>query len=120
MEHDQFVQPFYTMYGHLSLDLTPRAFGINPLANPRGAKRKFKKGEVIGYVYNQTDIDLKRTGRSTGPHLHFEVHMDASPFSSRAAPLESFYFENSSPKLSKGPPPSKHFRDKNTYHYTPK
>lgn len=47
-----------TWYGHLS--------GFNVQLGDR-----VNKGDVIGYVGN--------TGYSTGPHLHYEVHVDGSP-----------------------------------------
>ena len=119
MKHDQFVEPFYTLYGHLSRELTPRAFGVTGGASVRGIKKRFKKGDLIGHVYNKKDEQANRVGRSTAPHLHFEVHMGNTPFTNRAAPLESLYLPNSSPELSKGPPPSSNYGDKSTYHYTP-
>jgi murein DD-endopeptidase MepM/ murein hydrolase activator NlpD len=45
---------FYTRYGHML------SFRVE-------AGQQVKQGDVIGYVGN--------TGRSTGPHLHYEVHI---------------------------------------------
>jgi len=47
-----------TVYGHLS------RFGTDP-------GKRVKRGEVIGYVGD--------SGRATGPHLHFEVHVYGTP-----------------------------------------
>ena len=118
MEHNQFVQPFYTFYGHLSWDLTARAaFGLNPeQQSVRNAEKEFKKGDIIGYIYTLKNDNNNKAGRTNGPHLHFELHMDASPFTSRSAALESFYLPTVT--LSKDPL-SANFGDKKTYHYTP-
>ena len=41
--------------------------------------QKVKRGEVIGYIGN--------TGKSTGPHLHYEVHKKGQPVD----PIYYFY-----------------------------
>jgi len=53
-------QQYHTLYGHLSR----YAKGIR-----KG--RSIKQGQVIGYVGT--------TGLSTGPHLHYELHVDGKP-----------------------------------------
>lgn len=61
----------YSSYGlYISIDhgaaLETRYAHLSRLAVPAGAT--VRKGDVIGYVGS--------TGRSTGPHLHYEVRMD--------------------------------------------
>lgn len=49
---------YLTRYGHLS------KIGVRP-------KQEVQRGQIIGYVGN--------TGRSTGPHLHYEIYVDRKP-----------------------------------------
>jgi murein DD-endopeptidase MepM/ murein hydrolase activator NlpD len=59
IEHGQGLT---TRYGHLS------RFGVR-------SGQKVAKGEIIGYVGT--------TGRSTGPHLHYEVRLNDRPVNPR-------------------------------------
>jgi len=54
---------FATLYGHLK----------NIMAKPG---EKVKKGQIIGTV--------GMTGNSTGPHLHYEVHIQCVPVNPQA------------------------------------
>ncbi|MCK4904365.1 MAG: M23 family metallopeptidase, partial [Candidatus Marinimicrobia bacterium] len=57
---------YTTFYAHLSKFNTERG-------------KKIKRGDIVGYVGN--------TGRSTGPHLHYEVHYYGKPQN----PLDYFF-----------------------------
>jgi murein DD-endopeptidase MepM/ murein hydrolase activator NlpD len=72
IEHDDLVDgakrtKLATVYGHLSAF----ADGIAP-------GTRVRQGEVIGYVGS--------TGRSTGPHLHFEILHNGHPTNPMASP----------------------------------
>jgi len=62
---------YETLYGHMS--------GFNTRAGAR-----VKRGDLIGFVGS--------TGKSTGPHLHYEVHYKGSPVNP-----QNFYFRDLSP-----------------------
>ena len=49
---------YSTRYGHLS------GYAVRP-------GQRIKRGDVLGYVGS--------TGRSTGPHLHYEVRLNNNP-----------------------------------------
>jgi hypothetical protein len=63
---------YMTLYAHMS----------NITARPG---QKVKRGDIIGYVGN--------TGKSVGPHLHYEVHKDGVPIN----PV-NFYYNDLSPE----------------------
>ncbi len=60
---------YSTRYGHLS------KFNVRP-------GQKIKRGDVIGYVGS--------TGRSTGPHLHYEVRRNGKPINPLEHILDAF------------------------------
>ncbi|SDF91373.1 Murein DD-endopeptidase MepM and murein hydrolase activator NlpD, contain LysM domain [Limimonas halophila] len=64
--------PFTTAYGHMQRV----ADGVRPGAH-------VNQGEVIGYVGN--------TGRSTGPHLHYEILKHGEPVNPRSLDLPTGY-----------------------------
>lgn len=63
---------YETLYGHMS------KFNVK-------AGDKVKRGSVIGYVGN--------AGKSTGPHLHYEVHKNGKPVNP-----QFYYFKDLSPE----------------------
>lgn len=63
---------YMTLYAHMS-NITARS------------GQKVKRGDIIGYVGN--------TGKSVGPHLHYEVHKDGVPIN----PV-NFYYNDLSPE----------------------
>ncbi len=63
---------YQTLYGHMHK------------TNVR-AGQKVKRGDVIGFVGN--------TGKSTGPHLHYEVHYKGQPVNP-----QNYYFRDLSPE----------------------
>lgn len=65
---------YSTLYGHIS-------------RFRKGLRKgnKVKRGEIIAYVGN--------TGKSTGPHLHYEVH-----FKGKAQNPQNYYFKDLSPE----------------------
>ena len=63
---------YLTLYGHMSR-IKVRA------------GQKVKRGDVIGYIGN--------TGKSVGPHLHYEVHKNGTPVN----PI-NFYYSDLSPE----------------------
>lgn len=60
---------YSTRYGHLS------SFSVKP-------GQKVRRGDVVGYVGS--------TGRSTGPHLHYEVRVNNDPVNPLAYILNAF------------------------------
>jgi murein DD-endopeptidase MepM/ murein hydrolase activator NlpD len=60
---------FSTRYGHLS------SFAVHP-------GEHVKRGDILGYVGS--------TGRSTGPHLHYEVRLNNNPVNPLAYILNAF------------------------------
>jgi len=60
---------YSTRYGHLS------SYAIHP-------GQRVKRGDIIGYVGS--------TGRSTGPHLHYEVRLNNNPVNPLAYILNAF------------------------------
>ena len=67
LQHDNGWQTFYL---HMS------RFGDGITAGVR-----VHQGQTIGYVGT--------TGRSTGPHLHYEMHIDGQPVDAMTVPMES-------------------------------
>ncbi len=63
---------YETLFGHMN------KFNVN-----RG--QKVKRGDIIGFVGN--------TGKSTGPHLHYEVHVKGKPVNP-----SNYYFKDLSPE----------------------
>ena len=63
---------YETLYGHMSKILVKRG-------------QKIKRGDVIGLVGN--------TGKSTGPHLHYEVH-----YKGTVQNPQNYYFLDLSPE----------------------
>jgi murein DD-endopeptidase MepM/ murein hydrolase activator NlpD len=61
---------YQTLYGHMS--------GFAPGMGPG---RRVQQGDIIGYVGS--------TGMSTGPHLHYEVHLNAKPIDPLSLKLPS-------------------------------
>jgi murein DD-endopeptidase MepM/ murein hydrolase activator NlpD len=68
--HIRHGKEFLTVYGHMS--------GIAPGIE---AGKRLRQGEVIGYVGS--------TGLSTGPHLHYEVHVNDKPVDPLGLKLQS-------------------------------
>jgi hypothetical protein len=67
---------YMTLYGHMS------KINVRP-------GQKVKRGDVIGFVGN--------TGKSVGPHLHYEVHKNGEPIN----PVNFYYSDLSAEEYSK-------------------
>jgi len=79
------VAIMYSKYGYGNRVVIKHAYGFETLYAHLGGDIKVKKGQWVNK--NQLIATVGNTGRSTGPHLHYEIHKNGEP----RDPLGYFY-----------------------------
>ena len=79
------VAIMYSKYGYGNRILIKHAYGFETLYAHLNGDIKVKKGQWVNK--NQLIATVGSTGRSTGPHLHYEIHKNGEP----RDPLGYFY-----------------------------